>query len=101
MVLFPVAPNFWKSITRSALAQCNSCGGMQSCQQNTDTAFVIAILVPIVTAVASIAWIARSPPVESIDDGKVFEDPDTGAIFTSAEGVTPERDRQVCDHSDR
>jgi hypothetical protein len=73
---------------------------MQSCQQNVDTAFAIAMVVPIVTAMVATAWIARSPSVESIDDGTIFEDPDTGAIFTSAEGVTPERDRQVCDHSD-
>jgi hypothetical protein len=68
---------------------------MQACQQSADSSFLIALLVPVVTAVLAFVWIARSPSAELLDDGTVFEDPDTGAVFGSAEGVAPERDRKV------
>jgi hypothetical protein len=66
---------------------------VQVCQQNADSAFVIALAIPSIVAIFTIAWLLRPPPNDS--NGSFFTDPDTGTVFQTVEGVTPERDRLV------
>lgn len=63
--------------------------------QQVDQAFQLAIGIPLVVAVAAIAFLARPPPrgAEAQEQG-IFEDDRTGAVFQPAEGTgaSPERD---------
>jgi hypothetical protein len=66
----------------------------QSCQQATDRIFLAAIGLPLLglAAATSLTFLRQPDPIG--DNDNIFEDPDTGAIFSSADGIQPERDQR-------
>lgn len=63
----------------------------QTCQDGLDQQFIISLAIPVIVAIASIAWLLRPPP----EGDDIFADPDTGAVFQAGDGKAPERDRRV------
>ncbi|CAD7696818.1 unnamed protein product [Ostreobium quekettii] len=66
----------------------------QQCQAAMDKAFVVAIGIPLLVAIASIAYLLRPVPKELQEKDEIFEDPTTGFVFQAPEGSAPERDRK-------
>lgn len=66
----------------------------QACQGDADRAFLVAITIPIVVAVASVAYLLRPLPEDVADREEIFSDPETGIVFEGPEGTSPERDRK-------
>lgn len=58
---------------------------------------MVVLALPVIVAVASIAYLLRPLPKELKDSGAVFEDPATGAVFEAPDGTVPERDKSVGD----
>lgn len=57
---------------------------------------MLGLAIPMCLAVAAAAYVARPPPQELQDSGKVFEDKSTGFMFAKEEGeADPERDKDV------
>jgi hypothetical protein len=65
------------------------------CAAGADAAFLTAVSLPLVAALAVGAWVLRPPPKELLDSGRLFEDPKTGTMFEAPEGVSPEVDKNV------
>ncbi|KIZ00235.1 hypothetical protein MNEG_7727 [Monoraphidium neglectum] len=63
------------------------------CAAGADAAFLTAVSLPLVAALAVGAWVLRPPPKELLDSGRLFEDPKTGTMFEAPEGVSPEVDK--------
>lgn len=60
------------------------------CQKAADTAFLVALAVPLVILVIAVIFLFQdSEPAEA----QVFDDPDTSAHFLAPKGQSPERDK--------
>lgn len=63
----------------------------------------MALLIPIAVGLYALAYTLRPVPKQLKDEGRVFEDPRTGAVFETSEGQQPARDKNVsgqhCEHS--
>jgi hypothetical protein len=52
------------------------------------------LAIPLLVLFVAAAFLLRPPPQESFDEGRLFEDGQTGAVFEAPEGAVPERDRR-------
>jgi hypothetical protein len=69
---------------------------LQECAANADQAFLTAVSLPVLAAVAAAAYVARPPPAELRESGEVFEDEATGVMFQAEpDEAEPERDKDV------
>jgi len=66
----------------------------KACQQAADQTTVTAFVVPMLLALAAAFYVVRPPPKTLVDEGRVFEDDATGAVFEAPRGVEPLRDKQ-------
>ncbi|GMH33601.1 hypothetical protein BSKO_01435 [Bryopsis sp. KO-2023] len=66
----------------------------QACQGDADRTFLIAIAIPIVVAVVSVAYLLRPLPEDAANREEIFSDPETGIVFEGPEGTSPERDQK-------
>ncbi|KAJ9530027.1 hypothetical protein QJQ45_023308, partial [Haematococcus lacustris] len=48
------------------------------CQANADRAFLLAVSVPVLVALGAVGYALRPLPKEELEEGKLFQDPDTG-----------------------
>ncbi len=55
----------------------------------------MALLIPLMVGLYALAYLLRPVPQQLKQEGRVFEDPSTGALFETSEGQQPERDKNV------
>lgn len=65
-----------------------------ACQRQKDALLVASLLAPLLIFGAAAAYLLRPPPQASLDDGSLFQDSSTGAVFEAQQGTVPERDRR-------
>ncbi|KAL6761927.1 hypothetical protein V8C86DRAFT_2526243 [Haematococcus lacustris] len=82
-----VKPAAWTSLTSAVCFN-------EVCQANADRAFLLAVSVPVLVALGAVGYALRPLPKEELKEGKLFQDPDTGAVFQGSGGTLPERNQR-------